>query len=113
MATYSFITTIDATNDEDAESAREEAGGGIEDARESGHLPEGVEMDAGELVRKDLDKILTEYRRFHDSLSVMIEDGKLHSFRDTQPAQYALVVEMMAKIAGLDARDATERTGRE
>ena len=43
----------------------------------------------------------------------MIEDGKLHSFRDTQPVQYGLMVEMMANIAGLDARDSTERTGRE
>jgi hypothetical protein len=113
MATYSFITTIDAPSDEDAESARDEIGGSAEDARESGYLPEEVDMNVGDIVKKDLEEVLSAYRLFHDKLSVMIEDGKLHSFRDGQPSHYSDMVEAMAMIAVLDARDKTEGPGRE
>lgn len=107
--TYSFITTITALTEGDAEAAREEAGGSIEDARESGFLPHGTDMIPGDLVEKDLKAVLTAYRELHDGLSNMIESGRIS--RDNLPDDYVWLLEKMVNLAGMDSGEVTDFEG--
>lgn len=98
---YSVVISITADSPEAAEEARDELAMSMEDARDSDSLPAGSEVDVGDVVKGDIDRVLAKYRTLFDGISDMIEEGRL-SEKDI-PDDYHWLTTRMAELAGLDA----------
>jgi hypothetical protein len=97
---YSIIVSFAANSPEDAEEVRDEIAGSMEDARDSDILPDGCDVDVGDVIPRDIERVLAKYRTLFDGISDMIEDGRL-SEADI-PDDYLWLTTRMTELAGID-----------
>lgn len=102
--TFSFITVIEANNEDHADNIREEMVGSAEDVMESGARSRGAEVWSTSLEGGDQSAKIELYRSLHDQVSDLVEDGKLQALKDADPNAYAALVSSLEHLAGIDPK---------
>ncbi len=100
MKPFALVVSIEANSFEEAEAVREEIAGAVGDGRESG-LFDDTSVTLGDLESVDIETVLENYRKLHDGLSDMIEEGRLTEAGI--PDDYQWLVEKLAELAVKDA----------